>query len=321
MEGGTTSRGMTPTTTNIEGLTPQSTPLLNCCQERSNALQFRQMVPTDRTLAAMQEFAVNHGNRLHARVVSLLRDNAWTVLVSPYYRDNATDKAREADIIAEREFPVTTGPFDRHLGSIRVRLVVECKYISEDTLCWFDMKDVQRSNELIVAGTPFKPSSEHIGIQSHHWYTISEVAKLFAARPEGKDRRKEPEGEVLFSAFDKVLNSLIYYSLIRTIIPTSNLSTPSLFPKSITVPVVIVNDFGRLYKTTIARPDVVECLAGDQWFVAEINYAHIKFTAGARFSMTEYFLADVVSFTALSDYLAMIGGAELDAMKSMLRQG
>ena len=41
------------------------------------------------------------GNGFHARVVKLLRNDNWTVLVSPYYSDNFTDKPREIDVIAE----------------------------------------------------------------------------------------------------------------------------------------------------------------------------------------------------------------------------
>lgn len=67
----------------------------------------------------MTEFASKHGNRLHARVAKLLRDSGWEVLVSPYYRDNATDKTREADIIAEREFTVKhPEPSNRYKGSL-----------------------------------------------------------------------------------------------------------------------------------------------------------------------------------------------------------
>src|SRR5437016_5902374 len=103
--------------------------------------------------AAMQAFAATHGNNLHVRVASLLRANLWDVLISPYYRDNATDKAREADIIAEREFPITTPYGGINRGTLRFRLVIECKYIAEDTLCWFDGIDRQRADNLLFGNT------------------------------------------------------------------------------------------------------------------------------------------------------------------------
>ena len=268
----------------------------------------------------MTAFAAEHGNRLHARVVSLLRESAWHVLVSPYYRDNATDKAREADIIAEREFPVHN-MFNNYAGCIRLRLIIECKYLSEETLCWFDVKDTQRTIDLIVSNTPLKPPNEHIGMDSHHWYSTSAVAKLFASKPKGTGRGKEPEQEALFSAFDKVLNSLLYYRSVPTIIPKQKRLVQPLLPRAITLPLVILNDFSKLYKTTIAKPDSVVSLEGVSSFVAEINYAYIGFHGGVRVNQTEYFLADVVPFPAMLEYLALVGGAELNSMKALLGQG
>lgn len=46
----------------------------------------------------------NSGNNFHYKVVSYLRENGWAVSVSPYYNDNVTDKPREIDLIAEKEY-------------------------------------------------------------------------------------------------------------------------------------------------------------------------------------------------------------------------
>jgi hypothetical protein len=44
------------------------------------------------------------GHAQHSRVVNLLRGDGWSVVVSPYYSDNFSDKPREIDIIAEKAF-------------------------------------------------------------------------------------------------------------------------------------------------------------------------------------------------------------------------
>ena len=72
------------------------------------------------------------GNPFHSRVVKKLRDVGWTVMVSPYYSDNFTAKPREIDIIAEKKFEVKDSFFENGwIGTLDVRLFIECKYIDE----------------------------------------------------------------------------------------------------------------------------------------------------------------------------------------------
>jgi hypothetical protein len=49
-----------------------------------------------------EEIIIESGNRFHCEVATFFRDNGWTVLLSPYYVDNATDKVREIDLICEK---------------------------------------------------------------------------------------------------------------------------------------------------------------------------------------------------------------------------
>ena len=101
------------------------------------------------------------GNSFHARVVKLLRDQKWTVLVSPYYSDNFTDKPREIDIIAERKFDINDFISD-WLGTLNVRLFIECKYINGKTVFWFDEKDKAKATERIKDDTGMEYSNYDI---------------------------------------------------------------------------------------------------------------------------------------------------------------
>ena len=47
----------------------------------------------------IQEIIEASGNNFHASVIKFLREKEWFVLISPYYNDYATDKAREIDIL------------------------------------------------------------------------------------------------------------------------------------------------------------------------------------------------------------------------------
>src|SRR5579871_6797186 len=116
----------------------------------------------------IKEFAFKHGNQFHARVAALLREHHWDVLVSPFYRDNATDKAREADIIAEREF-IMNGPGGVYRGGAGVRLIAECKYIASPIVFWFDNKDLSRAEKRITTDTVLGPRSGSVNIDGHHW--------------------------------------------------------------------------------------------------------------------------------------------------------
>ena len=81
----------------------------------------------NKILNPVQKIIEKSGNSFHSRVVKLLRDEKWTVLVSPYYSDNFTDKPREIDVIAERNLDVSDFIRD-WLGTLNVRLFIECKY-------------------------------------------------------------------------------------------------------------------------------------------------------------------------------------------------
>lgn len=52
----------------------------------------------------VQELIDQSGNNFHTKVATWLIDNGWHVTISPYYMDYATNKSREIDLVAEKEW-------------------------------------------------------------------------------------------------------------------------------------------------------------------------------------------------------------------------
>ena len=262
----------------------------------------------------VEQFASQHGNNFHAQVVSFLRKAGWSVTVSPFYRDNATDKAREADVFADKVFHVH-GVSGFSGSSFPVRLVIECKYVKESIVFWFDQKDADEAEKRIVTDIRvLEPFHENTNIEGHHWYAVREVAKLFATFNPNREER-QPENEIIFSSIDKVLNCLIYHRnlFFSTLPKTSPGSQPP-----ISYPLIVLNSFSELFKTTMQRPESIKSLDKEVWFPAEVNYAYISYGNGLRFSNLEYFLVDIVNFTRLDDYLALLKENDIEAARLML---
>ena len=261
----------------------------------------------------VENFAKEHGNRFHAQVVSSLRKGGWSVTVSPFYRDIATDKAREADVFADKVFPMCS-PYDRG-KSFPVTLVIECKYLKQEILFWFDKKDADQTKERIIKDIP--ELKDNANIEKHHWFSVPEVAKLFATVNPNRDER-QPENEIIFSSIDKVLNCLIYYRNTlprRSTIPPGANSGPRIH-----YPLIIVDSFSKMFKTTLDYPELVEGLDQKIWFPVEVNYAYIGYGQGQRYHNLEYFLVDIVNNTRLAEYLDLLEKNDIGAVKIMYPQ-
>src|SRR3989344_3087352 len=153
------------------------------------------------------------GNRLHTQVVNLLRQEGWSVLVSPHYSDNFTEKPREIDIIAEKKFDVRE-IFNDWLGTLNVRLFVECKYLKGKSVFWFDAKDKERAAERIKKDTGMEHPNYNISKMHHAENTP--VAKLFATE-KGVD-----ENDVWSKAINQNLNAFVYYRGRTDLIPAKD---------------------------------------------------------------------------------------------------
>ena len=163
--------------------------------------------------------------------------------LSPYYSDNFTDKPREIDIIAERKFDVNDFISD-WLGTLNIRLFIECKYIAVDTVFWFDNKDKDRATERIMVDTGMEHPSHNINIQELHYFTDVPVAKLFSS-----EKSRGEDNELIYKAINQNLNALVYYRNRGDLMPNDpHLRNQVL--RRVSYPIIVVNSYERLYVST-----------------------------------------------------------------------
>jgi hypothetical protein len=243
---------------------------------------------------SIKQIVEKSGNSFHSRVVKLLRDEGWSVLVSPYYSDNFTEKPREIDIIAEKKFDVKDFISD-WLGTLNVRLFIECKYINNDIVFWFDNKDVRKATERIMHDTGMEDPSKNITIQQHHYYADISVAKLFAS-----EKTRSEDNDVISKAINQNLNATVYYRNKRDlkIVEASPRGYIDKVLKLVYYPLIVVNSFDNFHYTTIGDDDEVKPIT--EPFPLEVNYAY---TDKDRNGHNEYFLIDVINIEKLPEFL------------------
>lgn len=248
---------------------------------------------TSRKKSVVQKIIKLSGNSFHSRIVNLLRRSGWNVLVSPYYSDNFTDKPREIDIIAEKKFDVNSFG-SNWLGTVDIRLFIECKYVVGETVFWFDAKDKERAINRIMIDTGLENPYKNNNITKLHYFLDEPVAKLFAS-----EKSRGEDHEVLNKAINQNLNALLYYRSKDNFMPLENDNQiKSLL--SVPYPIIVFNSFDKFYRTNIAdEKQTTQPIA--EPFQLEINYAY---TDEARNGFNEYFLIDVVSNDTLKAFLA-----------------
>lgn len=262
---------------------------------------------TKKKKTAVEEIMGKSGNGFHSRVVKLLREQEWTVLVSPYYSDNFTDKPREIDIIAERKFDVNDFISD-WLGTLNIRLFIECKYISGDTIFWFDNKDKERATERIMADTGMDHPNHNINIQELHYFADVPVAKLFSS-----EKSRGEENELMNKAINQNLNALVYYRNRSDLMP-ENPNRRNQVLRRVSYPIIVVNSFENFFSTSIAD-DTGEVKPITEPFQLEVNYAYID---KDRNGHNEYFLIDVVSIDKLLEFLSALEKTDIKAIVGKL---
>src|SRR3989338_5295687 len=133
---------------------------------------------------AIEEILKTSGNNLHVNVVTLLKNKGWETQISPYYNDNQTNKARELDVIAEKEIQVTKYRQNNECGALNIKLFIECTWVTKEILFWFDTHDKESKNNAIEKNTREVLRRSNINIERHHPYTTEKIAKLF----DGKEK-------------------------------------------------------------------------------------------------------------------------------------
>jgi len=255
----------------------------------------------------VQEIIEKSGNTFHSRVVKLLRDEKWAVLVSPYYNDNFTDKPREIDIIAEKKINIS-GPFEKWVGTVNVRLFIECKYITRSIVFWFDDKDKERAIERAMKDTGLEHPNRNAGLQTHHYLADTPVAKLFASSKNLGD-----EHDVFHKAINQNLNAMVYYRNKSNLIPTKRNEKDQAL-RRVCYPIIVCNSFDGFHQTKMADgANKAERLT--EPFQLEVNYAYLDSEKSTR---SEYFLIDVMAIEKLAGFLSELENADIQPLRDQI---
>ena len=231
------------------------------------------------------------GNNFHYQVVNFLREKGWSVLVSPYYCDNLTNKPREIDIIAEKNFDIKKTYRQRSfpVNTLLIRLFIECKYIPGIICFWFDNKDREKAIERILADTPLKPPDEYVLINKHHYLESSQVAKLSSSSKSNQDK------DIFYTAINQSLNAMIYYRSMSPLL-LKDLIVNREIRSTVNYPLILCNCFDNIYR--VKGSDGVKI--SDNYFQVELNYVYRDKDKNDR---KEYFLIDVVEFKKFGLFL------------------
>src|ERR1700733_7192733 len=249
---------------------------------------------------AAEKLATESGNSFHCKIANHFRAAGWTVLLSPYYLDLSTDRAREIDLIVEKSFPLRR-LFRGPTQSLRLRLFIECKYIAQGVVFWFDRMDAARARHWIETNTVFTTTNTFF--QHHHYLNLgSDVAKLFASQ-----KHKGDENDPMFRALNQCLHGFIHNEPREMLIPSADDEEI----RQLSYPVIVCSDFGKFFRTHVEDDDAVAPVRLKDNFALEVNYAFVGPSGSPE---RRYFLIDVVEASQLDTFLTALE-YEVDAAK------
>jgi len=241
--------------------------------------------PVPRDITTLIE---SSGNSFHAKVARWFSDHEWHVVISPYYMDQAQNKAREIDLVAEKLWPVDN-VFGQRIGSLAVRLFVECKYVPSHSVFWFADKDRASAEELVCSGGIYRERNRETN--DHHYLSQgSKVAKLFAT-----SGNKSTENDPFYKALNQTLNAMVAMRGQAVSIPSIKHAQEAPSPV-IEFPMVVCSSFDQMYEVDFfsdSEPGSIE-----NNFQLEVRYAYID----GKTQRNDYFLIDFVEFGQLDHF-------------------
>ena len=221
----------------------------------------------------------------HVKTLSILRKNGWSVLVSPYYYDSISDSIRECDLIAEKQFELKD-PFNSSV-QVNIRLFVECKYIKQEVVFWFDKIDREKAISNFEKETGLTLAIRYSGDilpEKVHYLSQDLVAKLFSTNSNRED--------VVYKAMNQCLHSQINYR--RTgMKPIFNefIKNPGASSHIVQYPVIVCENFENLIRVNFDEDSKITTEKLANHFVLETNYGE------------DYFLIDIVDLNYLEIFL------------------
>lgn len=244
----------------------------------------------------IKKLVENSGIITHHKVINSLRKKDWDVLISPYYYDNISNRISEIDVIAEKQFNSCPNGFSPSV-QINVQLFLECKYIKQEILFWFDSKDKDSAASKIENDTGLtilhNRMSADILPEKFHYLKSDKVAKLFSSNANRDD--------IIYKAMSQSLNAKIYYDqwlnkpIIKEFVSSDKNKT-----KILKYPIIVCDNFGKLIEIEL-HGDKYEHKEIKDHFQLELNYTYLdKSRTRAK---TDYFLIDIVDFNYIDSFL------------------
>lgn len=254
----------------------------------------------------------NSGIITHKKVIDVLREQEWELLISPYYYDNISNAVREIDIIAEKQFTINDN-WSQSTVQINVQLFIECKYIKQEIVFWFDNKDIDKAVLKMEKNSGLeilhKKHEADITIDKFHYLTNDKVAKLFSTNANNDD--------VIYKAITQCLNAQIYYDQwYNHPMHFSFFKHSKVDTKILKFPVVICDNFDNLVKVDFdeKNKNLYQTDAISDSFQVETNYTFLDKSQQAK---TEYFLIDVLKLDNISTFLEKLAEEIKAVMQSV----
>lgn len=237
----------------------------------------------------------------HFKTTKILRENNWSVLVSPYYHDSISDTIRETDLVAEKRFD--SGHQQNSSTQVNIQLFIECKYIKQEIVFWFDEVDkharyaaidsLAKETGLTIAYD--RAGGYDAGWKEFHYLQTDSVAKLFSTNSNKED--------VIYKAMNQSLHSQIYYRQRgkRPIFHKFN-EHREIHSQIIQYPIIVCDNFDNLLQLKFKDDSKFYTDKITNHFLLETNYRD------------DYFLIDIVDLNYLETFLKEILEKEAESL-------
>jgi len=237
------------------------------------------------------------GMMTHLKVIDCLKSSGWSVVVSPYYYDGVADLVKEIDIVAEKQF---SSAERAHISSVQVnvQLFIECKYVNQEVMLWFDKPDTERAVEALQRDSGLQlavRTSGDITPDSFRYLKAEKVAKLFTTNS-GKE-------DIIYKALSQSLRSLVYYKQWAPGPVANQFNGHSeLVSHIVRYPVVVCDNFKNL-KEVVVGEGLSNFVTKDllDSFLLETNYVY--FNKAKTTTINDYFWVDFVDTNYLATFL------------------
>lgn len=232
------------------------------------------------------------GHDFHLKVSNFFKEAGWDVTNSPHYNDPDSDKSREIDIEAKKEYPVIYHSFGRRGEKIVVKFYIECKYIKSPIVFWFKEKNKEKAIELAKDNPIMEDKPDHYfnAKEKHHYVEGNEVAVEWT----------QENNDVIADAKHKVLKALI----------VSQNEGSEYY--EIKYPIIIINDLEQLAKREVGEKNYSKI---NNNFQIEVNYSYKD---NKKNDIKKYFLIDLVSYTLLDNFIKELESNDISMLKNNL---